>query len=496
MSEELQLLILRTLDTDGEIADTGALLLDGQEVDQLQVLGALNSLGVREMVSHTSLDRERLHLTAEGEQISLHGSHEARVFNVVPSGGTLALANLAGIVGAETAKIGQGQAFKNKWIKKDGAVLKREVESIHDKVREELQKVERGELNEGKEVADLIKRKLVVKKKSTTYHVTKGPNFSTTIQRLATDLTAEMIQSGSWRTAPFKKYNFAAAGLAPEGGALHPLMKVREEFRSIFFELGFQEMPSNHFVESSFWNFDALFQPQQHPARDAHDTFFLKDPASSSSLPEEYLQKVKKVHSEGGYGSIGYQYDWKRDEAEKLILRTHTTSRSTYMLWKLAQEPEFRPVKYFSVDRVFRNETVDATHLAEFHQIEGLIADRGLTLGDLIGFMDQFFKKMGIEKIKFKPAYNPYTEPSMEVFAYHNGLNKWVEIGNSGMFRPEMLRPMGLPEDVRVIAWGLGLERPTMIRYGISNIRDLLGHKCNLDFIRRSGIVRFDKELI
>ncbi|KAJ3329698.1 hypothetical protein HDU93_000832 [Gonapodya sp. JEL0774] len=449
------------------------------------------------MVTYTAIDHESYDLTSEGLTIATEGSHEVRVYNAIPAGGSLPLGDLAGLVGAETAKIGQGQAFKNKWIKKVGTTLQREAASVVDKVREDLTKVrDEGGLADTKVLSDLQKRKLVIKKKTSTYRVQKGTNFSTTVERLATDLTAEMIQFGSWKTSQFKKYNFNAIGLAPEGGALHPLMKVREEFRSIFFELGFQEMPSNHFVESSFWNFDALYQPQQHPARDAHDTFFIKDPATSSALPEEYLQKVKKVHSEGGYGSIGYKYDWKRDEAEKLILRTHTTSRSTYMLWKLAQEKEFRPVKYFSVDRVFRNETVDATHLAEFHQIEGLIADRGLTLGDLIGFMDQFFKKMGIEKIKFKPAYNPYTEPSMEVFAYHNGLKKWVEIGNSGMFRPEMLRPMGLPEDVRVIAWGLGLERPTMIRYGISNIRDLLGHKCNLEFIRNSGVVRFDKELI
>jgi len=144
---------------------------------------------------------------------------------------------------------------------------------------------------------------------------------------------------------------------------------------------------------------------------------------------------------------------------------------------------------------VFRNETVDATHLAEFHQVEGLIADRGLTLGDLIGFLNEFFKKMGIKQIKFKPAYNPYTEPSLEIFSYHEGLKKWVEIGNSGMFRPEMLRPMGLPEDVTVIAWGLSLERPTMIKYAIDNIRELLGHKVDISFIRNTPVVRFDKAM-
>lgn len=120
---------------------------------------------------------------------------------------------------------------------------------------------------------------------------------------------------------------------------------------------------------------------------------------------------------------------------------------------------EFKPVKYFSIDKVYRNETLDATHLAEFHQVEGVIADYNLTLGDLIGTLYEFFSKLGITQLQFKPAYNPYTEPSMEIFCYHNGLEKWIEIGNSGMFRPEMLLPMNIPSDVNVIAWGLSLER-------------------------------------
>ena len=142
---------------------------------------------------------------------------------------------------------------------------------------------------------------------------------------------------------------------------------------------------------------------------------------------------------------------------------------------------------------MFRNETLDATHLAEFHQIEGVIADRNLTLGHLIGILNAFFKKLGLEKIKFKPAYNPYTEPSMEIFSYHPGLKKWVEIGNSGMFRPEMLLPMGIPSDVNVIAWGLSLERPTMIKYGINNIRELIGPKVNLNMVQENPICRLDK---
>uniref|UniRef100_A0A8B9EMJ8 phenylalanine--tRNA ligase n=1 Tax=Anser cygnoides TaxID=8845 RepID=A0A8B9EMJ8_ANSCY len=215
-------------------------------------------------------------------------------------------------------------------------------------------------------------------------------------------------------------------------------------------------------------------------------------PQSDAMVSRRGPQGWGGVHSQGGYGSQGYKYEWKVEEARKNLLRTHTTSASARALYHLACQDKFTPVKYFSIDRVFRNESLDATHLAEFHQVEGVVADRGLTLGHLMGTLRQFFTKLGITKLRFKPAYNPYTEPSMEVFSYHEGLKKWVEVGNSGVFRPEMLLPMGLPENVSVIAWGLSLERPTMIKYGINNIRELVGHRVNLQMVYDSPLCRLD----
>lgn len=144
------------------------------------------------------------------------------------------------------------------------------------------------------------------------------------------------------------------------------------------------------------------------------------------------MARVKKMHEEGGGGSIGYGCKWKRGDADANILRTHTTAVSAQMLYRIAQQAEFKPIKLFSIDRVFRNETMDATHLAEFHQVEGVVADYGLSLGDLIGVITEFFNRMGVKDLKFKPAYNPYTEPSMEIFGYHPILKKQIEIGNSG----------------------------------------------------------------
>lgn len=185
---------------------------------------------------------------------------------------------------------------------------------------------------------------------------------------------------------------------------------------------------------------------------------------------------------------MGYNYVFSKDETSKNILRTHTTAVTSRTLYahakKCEKEGKFSPLKCFSIDRVFRNETLDATHLCEFNQVEGVIIDRGLNLGNLMAVIREFFTQMGMPQIRFKPCFNPYTEPSMEIFCFHPGLGRWIEVGNSGIFRPELLRPMGYAEDVVAIAWGLSLERPTMIKYNVNNIRDLVGPSCDVDMIQ------------
>jgi len=339
----------------------------------------------------------------------------------------------------------------------------------------------------------LKKRKLVIPTSTTSFKVVKTDQFSNEKSKAVAEVTQEMILKGTWKDQEFKPLNFTnASGLRNKGGALHPLMKVRTEIRNVLLLMGFEEMPTNQWVESSFWNFDTLFQPQQHPARDAHDTFFIDQPGKAQNLPEQYMEDVKAMHEKGGRGSTGWRYDWSEDEARKNILRTHTTSVSSRMLEKMAQEYKktgvFTPRKYFSIDRVFRNETLDNTHLAEFHQVEGLIADRNLGLGHLIGVLREFFLRIGITNLRFKPAYNPYTEPSMEIFGFHPLLNKTVELGNSGVFRPEMLLPMGMPEDVTVVAWGIGLERTAARMYSIRGIRELFSHEQDMAETRKKGL--------
>jgi len=468
------------------------------KVNHQSIVGAIKSLQSHGNVIQAKDQQHRSwQLTDEGLSVLQGGSHEALIYGAVPEEG-ISQAELMKAV--PNAKVGFSKAMSAGWIKVDKAAeggprVLRKVETIEDKVQQTLEKIANLQLEDVTDdnKKEYKKRKLITEVKEVSYTISKGEQFTTTIVKPSIDLTPEMLSSGSWKSTQFKPYNFNALGVPSPTGHLHPLLKVREQYRQIFLEMGFTEMPTNNYIESSFWNFDALFQPQQHPARDAHDTFFISDPKTAGGFPKDYLERVKKVHSEGDFGSQGYKYDWKIEEAEKNILRTHTTAVSARMLYKLAQEKEFRPVKYFSIDRVFRNETLDATHLAEFHQIEGVVADRGLTLANLMGIIHQFFQKLGIKKLRFKPAYNPYTEPSMEIFSYHEGLKKWVEIGNSGVFRPEMLLPMGLPNDVSVIAWGLSLERPTMIKYGIDNIRELFGPKVNLKVIYDNPLCRLEK---
>ena len=465
---------------------------------QLQLQGVLLSLQSKEMIQFKSIEQQPLFLTLDGRECVRLGSPEYRLFSLLPedAGVGKAQAELQEALGADTFKQAQARAFRNKLARRlpDGTFARAEgLSSLADDAKAELVEIaQTGGLSDEKKVAELKKRKMLGNRKLLYFSIEKGPQFALTVQKLETDLTAEMLASGAWKTAAFKKYNFDAEGVVPPSGALHPLLKVREEFRNIFFEMGFSEMPTNRFVDSSFWCFDSLFVPQQHPARDVQDTFFVADPPAAKEIPEDYLARVTEVHEKGAYGSIGYRYPFDRSVTESLVLRTHTTAVSSAMLYAIANQHDgFRPAKLFSIDRVFRNEATDATHLAEFHQVEGVVADYNLTLGDLIGFMQIFFSKMGVKQLRFKPAYNPYTEPSLEIFSYHEGLQKWVEIGNSGMFRPEMLRPMGIPDGVNVLGWGLSLERPTMIRYGIKDIRQLVGHKTPLESVEKAPAVRF-----
>ncbi|MEM2487505.1 MAG: phenylalanine--tRNA ligase subunit alpha, partial [Thermoproteota archaeon] len=192
----------------------------------------------------------------------------------------------------------------------------------------------------------------------------------------------------------------------------------------------------------------------------------------------ELIERVKKTHENGWEtGSTGWGGKWSEDAAKKLVLRTHTTCVSVRYL----AEHKDPPVKVFSVDRVFRNERISFKSLAEFHQIEGIIMDEGVTLRDLKGVLTQFYKKLGLEKVQFWPSYFPYTEPSMNSVVYVPQAGRWLELCGMGIFRPEVTKPLGIEHPV--LAWGGGLERLLMLRLGITDIRIL--YQNDLGWLRR-----------
>jgi len=478
---ELSRATLKALIQDrGQIADSIALAAEKQW-DHEKLVGVIKSLQSDAQVDATSTKTEGWKLTAEGEKYAAAGTPEAQVFNLLKAKGPLANDAIAQELDADTAKVGVSTAMKNKWISVDKATKK--MQAAADKITDTVQAELRNFATlDPKAKGELKKRKMCAPVSITSFCVQPTATFTATEARRAAEVTADMIRDGSWADQEFKAFNFENANGEPcMGGSLHLLCKMITEIRQNLLIMGFEEMRTNRWVESSFWNFDSLFQPQQHPARDSHDTFFISNPAAAQDIPREYLEGVKRMHEVGGEGSIGWRYDWSEDEARKNILRTHTTAVSARTLHELAAEYKrtgvFTPKKFFSIDRVFRNETLDMTHLAEFHQVEGFVADRNIGLGHLIGILREFFRRLGITKLKFKPAYNPYTEPSMEIFGYHPLLKKEVEVGNSGVFRPEMLLPMGLPPDVTVVAWGIGVERTVAQMYQIRAIKSLFSYE-------------------
>ncbi len=291
------------------------------------------------------------------------------------------------------------------------------------------------------------------------------------IKREVTQLTSDLLRSGKWRDVEFRRYDIESFAPTPWGGRMHPLSRIIERIRRIFLDMGFSEIAGNS-MELELWNMDALFIPQDHPARDLQDTFYMDTPDPLGALQFNERKDIdpfelfSKVHENGGdTGSTGWGYEWSRERSLRPILRTHTTVNTIRYLY---DHPE-PPLKVFSVEKVFRNEAIDARHLPEFHQIEGILVEEGASLNMLIGLLKEFYSKMGFDEIKVQPSYYPYTEPSLDVVVNWHG--KWMELGGAGIFRPEVSLPAGVKEPV--LAWGLGLERLAMMVLGSKDIRDL-----------------------
>lgn len=293
-------------------------------------------------------------------------------------------------------------------------------------------------------------------------------------QSLIEQITPEILKKDSmWKGKKFRRYDVSLPVSKISGGKRHFVNQAVDYARTLWTEMGFKEM-SGKMVVSSFWNFDALFTPQDHPVREMQDTFFLN---KKEELPEKKIVKeIKESHEKGVSGSTGWNYKWDEEEAKKMVLRTHTTCLSSQTLAGL--NPKELPAKFFAIGKCFRNETIDWSHGFEFNQTEGIVVDKKANFRHLLGYLKKFFSKMGFEKVRFRPGYFPYTEPSVEVDVWHPERKVWLELGGAGIFRPEVVVPL-LGENIPVLAWGPGFDRIIMDYYKIKDLRDFYKNDIN-----------------
>ncbi len=382
------------------------------------------------------------------------GTPEARVYRAAAAGKPVSA------LSQEEKQFGLPWARKKGFVEIDkGALLARksqeEVLAAERRMSEAFAKLqESGSLSDTAMLDELFMRNLV-RKKAERRTVVK--------------------YSGKPLPEQMPEFDISAPAADAQLGKAHVISAFKDRLSSIMTEMGFEEMDGS-IVESTFWNFDALFQPQDHPARDLADTFYLR---GESPLPSDkgLVKKVKDAHEKG------WKYRWSEAEAKRTVLRTHTTALSARYLSSVKPG---KPKKFFAIGRVFRNEATDFKHLAEFHQVEGIIAWEGATFADLLGVIKEFYRKLGFEKIRFRPSFFPYTEPSLEVEVYYEPRGQWLELGGAGIFRPEVSIP--LAGVYPVLAWGLSLERPLMITLGLDDIRAF--YRNDIDFLKRTRLNR------
>ncbi len=433
-------------------------------------------------------------LGEEGKIYSEKGLPERRLIDELEkAGGMLKLEDLRNKLGAKEFNIAISWARRKGWVTIEKSpegvfvkLLNKPQEIPEEKVLNLLKEGEKKLEEIPEELRDaclsLATRPNVVEAEVEKIHLMKPTekllklDDSILEEREVTRLTQSLIASGEWRKVKFSKFDIYAPTPPVFASKRHPLRELIKIIKEIFVEMGFEEI-RGPLVELAFWNFDALFQPQDHPAREMHDTFYLAEP-ERGDLPSHLVNPVKEVHENGGdTGSIGWRYKWSEEEARKLILRTHTTATTIRYLAD-HREP---PVKVFSVDRIYRNERIDWKHLAEFHQIEGIVMGENVSFRDLLGLIKEFYAKLGLKNVRFRPSYFPYTEPSAEAVAYLEDKKTWLELIGMGIFRPEVTRPLGVKH--RVLAWGGGLERLALALYDLDDIRVFYGN--DLNWIRR-----------
>jgi phenylalanyl-tRNA synthetase alpha chain len=453
-------------------------------------------LGEKGLAAVEPISEKTIKTTEDGETYKKNGLPEERILDKIPPEGII-LFKLQD-QDRSAFKIGFGQLRKKGLIKVEGNLVTKnpdasvqeykkallsisnkglllienlDVKSEEDYIKQEF--IKRGILQESETVRYSIaitQEGLALEKKGLDLREETGT------------LTREQILSGAWKDANLRRYDIAKLPKTVCPGKTHPYQRIIDEMRQILLEMGFTEI-HGEIVQSAFWNFDALFQPQDHPAREMQDTFYLKEEAP---LPTGW-ERLRDMHEHGGEtSSVGWGGKWNPKKAEQCVLRTHTTSLS---IQHLVSHPS-PPVKAFCIGRVYRREAIDPTHTPEFEQLEGIVMDKGVSFRNLLGYLKEFYGRMGFEDVRFRPAYFPYTEPSVEPEIFVDGLG-WVEMGGAGIFREEVTAPWGITHPV--LAWGLGVSRVAMFKLGLKDLRLL--YKSDIEWIRANPVHRDEKTL-
>ncbi|MFH1779647.1 MAG: phenylalanine--tRNA ligase subunit alpha [Candidatus Micrarchaeota archaeon] len=402
---------------------------------------------------------KRLHDALQGKSMSLQSALDKAGLNAFEKG-----IALQWIVRSKMAVI-EKSGVENK-------LVPNKVESEYDEL---LSRLKNGE-DIGSKSKLLVSRKLVSEQEDSELFVSITPEGVKASKQdfiLVSQLTPELLRTGKWREKEFASYDVNTLVKEVDFGRKHPYKRFIRGIKDKLVGLGFKEV-HGHFVELEFWNMDALFMAQDHPAREIHDVFMIDDVSKGEVLDQDLLKRVKKAHEEGLDESVGWGYKWDPEIALRLVLRSQTTALSARELSKGLKPP----AKLFSIGRVFRPDEIDWKHFIEFNQCEGIVVDENVSLRDLLGYLKEFASEVfGAKQVRFVPTYFPFTEPSVEIHAKIEGKG-WVEVGGAGLFRPEMLAALNVKTPV--LAWGLGLDRLAMNALGITDIRDLFTHKLEL----------------
>lgn len=434
-------------------------------------------------------------LTTRGQQVLADGLPERNVLHAIAAE-ALSMGDLYKLFGSEQLNAALGRLRSAGFVKMskgpNGVALSMTPQgsewlSKKSDLELALESVNAGESLDARSQKELLERGFVeksIRKKmsvSLTQAGTKADLAGAAKSGRTGQLTSAMLESGAWKKAGFREYDTSAPTETVHPGRPHPLRLMIERVRRAFLNMGFTES-AGPWVESSFWCFDSIFVPQDHPARDMADTFYMKTPGRVPLPGKELVARVEAAHEHGVAGSAGWRYKWAPDVAESAVLRTHTTSVSARALHSGIKPP----AKIFCVGKVFRNETLDYKHLSELHQVEGIVFDQNVTFNNLLGYLGEFLSLLGFERVRFRPAYFPYTELSVEPEVFIEEKGEWMELGGAGIFRPEVVVPL-TGVDCPVLAWGLGLDRLAMMTLGLRDIRDL--YRNDLAWLRNAPLV-------